>query len=155
MKTDHQKLLDDLKGLRLNYLNKNLEDFVSRHISARTGAMKIIEELVRHERHDRAQRSTERRLSEAKIGPFKLMKDFDWDWPKELEHEALRRVLTLDFLTEKTNVILVGPQGLGKSMIAKNIAYQSAMKGYSTLFTGAVPAPSLAGLGEGDLSPEA
>jgi DNA replication protein DnaC len=43
--------------------------------------------------------------------------------------------MTLDFLKDATNLILVGPNGIGKTLIAKNIAHQALVHGHSVLFT--------------------
>jgi DNA replication protein DnaC len=62
------------------------------------------------------------------------MADFDWNWPKKIDREVIERALTLDFIQEKRNLILLGRNGLGKTMIAKNLAYAAVMAGYSVLF---------------------
>jgi len=65
------------------------------------------------------------------------MADFDWNWPKKIERDAVERVLSLGFLERAENVVLVAPQGLGKSMIAKNIAHAAVLAGHSALFVSA------------------
>ena len=45
--------------------------------------------------------------------------------------------MTLDFLSEATNIVLVGPNGIGKSTLAKNVAYQALIHGHTVLFTSA------------------
>jgi DNA replication protein DnaC len=62
------------------------------------------------------------------------MSDFDWDWPKKIDRSAVESALALDFLRDTRNVVLVAPQGLGKTMIAKNIAHQAVLQGHSVLF---------------------
>ena len=42
--------------------------------------------------------------------------------------------MTLDFLASATNAILVGASGLGKTMIAQNIAHQAVLQGHTVLF---------------------
>jgi DNA replication protein DnaC len=42
--------------------------------------------------------------------------------------------MQLDFLSGANNVILIGGNGVGKSTIAQNLAYQAAMQGHSVLF---------------------
>ena len=42
--------------------------------------------------------------------------------------------VALDFLDQRRNVVLVAAQGLGKSMIAQNIAHQAILAGHSVLF---------------------
>ena len=49
------------------------------------------------------------------------MADFDWCWPKKVERDVIERALTLDFLPEARNLVLVGTNGLGKTMIDQNI----------------------------------
>ena len=63
-----------------------------------------------------------------------MMADFDWHWPKKIDREAIERALTLEFLKEGRNFILLGSNGLGKTMISKNIAHAAVLAGYSVLF---------------------
>ena len=45
--------------------------------------------------------------------------------------------MSLDFLKDATNVVLVGPNGVGKSTLARNVAYQALIHGHTVLFTSA------------------
>ena len=45
--------------------------------------------------------------------------------------------MTLDFLKDAANVVLVGPNGVGKSTLAQNIAHQALIDGHTVLFTSA------------------
>jgi DNA replication protein DnaC len=89
------------------------------------------------EEQQRAHRSLERRLGAAHIGRFKPLCDFDWTWPKHCDRDAVEALITLDFLKEATNVVFVGPNGVGKSMFAQNIAHQAVIDGHTVLFTSA------------------
>jgi len=44
-------------------------------------------------------------------------------------------MMQLDFLSTASNIILLGSNGVGKSTIAQNIAYQAVMQGHTVLFT--------------------
>ncbi len=133
-KTD---LTTQLHQLGLQALSGSLDDFLARAIKAQWSARMILEELVRLETHDHAQRSLARRLQCSRIGRFKVMADFDWNWPKKIDRDTIQRALTLDFIKESRNLILVGANGLGKTMIAKNIAHTAVLAGYSVLFRSA------------------
>ena len=76
-----------------------------------------------------------RRLGRSRLGRFKAMADFDWAWPKRIDRPAVESAVQLDFLEEAHNVVLVAPQGLGKTMIAQNIAHSAVQAGHSVLFT--------------------
>ena len=43
--------------------------------------------------------------------------------------------MSLDFLDSATSAILIGSSGLGKTMIAQNIAHQAVLQGHTVLFT--------------------
>ncbi len=94
-----------------------------------------MEHLVKLEIQDRKTRSTARRLKDAKIGRFKPMTDFDWAWPKKIDREAIDRALSLDFLADDANIVLAGPQGVAKTMIARNIAHNAVIAGHTALVT--------------------
>lgn len=81
------------------------------------------------EEKERKRRSLERRMCNAKIRHFKPMCDFEWGWPKKIDKDLVDEVLRLDFISEGANVILVGPNGVGKTMIAQNIAHQAVLSG--------------------------
>lgn len=94
-----------------------------------------VEPLLQWEEQERARRSLERRIRDARLGNFKPLADFDWAWPKRIDRGALEELMALEFVREKSNVVLIGPNGVGKSTLALNLAYQSLIHGYTALFT--------------------
>ena len=90
--------------------------------------------LTLWEETERQRRSLERRLRTARVGSFKSMADFDWKWPRRCDREAIEDLLRLRFINESANAILVGPNGVGKSTVAKNVAYQAVMGGHTVRF---------------------
>jgi DNA replication protein DnaC len=90
--------------------------------------------LLDWEEQERARRSLERRVKAARIGRFKPLCDFDWGWPKRCDRGAAEALMALDFLADATNVVLVGPNGVGKSTLAQNIAHQALIAGHTVLF---------------------
>lgn len=94
-----------------------------------------LERLVGLEEEARRRRGLERRVKQARLGRFKPMCDFEWNWPTKIDRELLEDLFRLEFLKEAANVVLVGPNGIGKTMIAKNFAHQAILSGYTARFT--------------------
>ena len=123
-----------LTHLGLHATSDNLEDLLARAIKGRWAPRVLLEEIARAELAERGRRGLQRRLARSKLGRFKMMADFDWHWPKKIDREVIERALTLEFIKEGRNFILVGTNGLGKTMISKNIAHAAVLAGYSVLF---------------------
>ena len=90
-----------------------------------------VRELIAVEDGERQRRSLERRVRNAKIGKFKPMADFDWSWPKTIDRDAVNDLFLLQFVRDAANVILVGPNGVGKTMIGHNLAHRAILGGYT------------------------
>lgn len=90
--------------------------------------------LILAEEQERDRRSFERRVRDARIGQFKPMSEFEWDWPEKIDREQVEDLFKLEFMKDKSNVILVGTNGLGKTMIAQNLAHSALMSGVATRF---------------------
>lgn len=137
MKTPKNNLQSKLEYIGLRTISQTLDDFIARATTGRWSPHILMERLADIEAEDRSRRSLERRLRISGIKKFKPMADFDWNWPKKIERDVIERAQTLDFIKEARNLILIGQNGLGKSMIAKNICHAAVLAGYSVLFRSA------------------
>ncbi len=112
-----------------------IDDLLAHATSKRLGPAEFLDRIIATESADRARRSLERRMLRSRIGnSFKPMADFDWNWPKKIDRPLLERALSLDFLRQGRNLILLGPNGVGKTMITRNIAHAAVQAGHSVLF---------------------
>jgi DNA replication protein DnaC len=127
-------LSDHLRQLGLAHTATELNDFIARATQQRWSPVVQIERLVDAELAARSRQRVERRLKDARLGRFKVMADFEWDWPTRLHRPTVDRVLSLDFLAQRENVIVVAPHGLGKTMIAKNLVHEAILAGHSARF---------------------
>lgn len=93
-----------------------------------------LREVLAIEERERQKRSLERRLRNSRVGPFKPLADFDWDWPKKIDREAIDELFSLAFLKTGHNGVLVGPNGVGKTMILKNVAHHALVRGHTVCF---------------------
>jgi DNA replication protein DnaC len=89
--------------------------------------------LVALESEERTRRTLENRTRISGLGTFKALSDFDWAWPKKLDRALVEELLTLRFIAEGANVVLLGPNGVGKTMLLKNIASCALHAGHPVL----------------------
>ena len=96
-----------------------------------------VAELLNIEEEERQRRSLDRRLRHARIGAFKSIADFDWTWPRKIERQGIEELFGLGFLDDGINAILVGPNGVGKSMLLRNLAHHALVQGNTVRVTSA------------------
>lgn len=92
-------------------------------------------DLLAAEEAARQKRSLERRIRDARIGRFRPMADFDWSWPRDIDRTAIEDLFRFRFVDEAANIVLVGPNAVGKTMICRNLAYEGLLRGFSVRFT--------------------
>lgn len=134
----------DIKCLQ----DKRLTEFIDVAKKNNWSVKAIITALAQREIIERDARSLIRRLRDSKTGNFVTMADYDWNWPKKIDRPVVEYLTSADFVSKGENAIIVGAQGLGKTMITKNIAQNAVYKGHSALFVEA--ASMLVDLGSQD-----
>lgn len=128
------ELTTQLTNIGLRVTAAGLSDLMARATTQRWSPYMLLEQIAAHEVADKSRRSLERRLRQARLGRFKQIADFDWLWPRKIDRPMIERALTLDFIPEARNLILLGANGLGKTMLTKNIAYAAVLAGHTVVF---------------------
>ena len=128
------ELATQLTNIGLRVTAAGLSDLIARATTQRWSPHMLLEQIAANEVSDKSRRSLERRLRLARLGRFKPLADFDWSWPKKLDRALIDQALTLDFIPEARNLILLGANGLGKTMLTKNIAYTAVLAGHTVVF---------------------
>jgi DNA replication protein DnaC len=66
--------------------------------------------------------------------PFTLA-DFDYSAQPSVDPKLVAELATLRFLDDASNVLLVGPPGVGKTMLAVGLGHAAVAAGYRTYYT--------------------
>lgn len=133
-KTDLSAALEKI-GLRATA--QSLDDLVTRATKGQWTPRVLVEHICQIETSDKSDRSLQRRLKRSRIGRFKPVADFDWAWPTKIDRPLIERAFTLDFIRRGHNLILIGNNGLGKTLFAKALADAAVNAGFSVLFRSA------------------
>ncbi len=66
--------------------------------------------------------------------PWQLS-DFDFDAQPSVDRKLIAELASLRFLDDATNMLLIGPPGVGKTMLAVGIGHAAVAAGYRTYYT--------------------
>ena len=69
-----------------------------------------VERVIDIEDRERKRRSLERRLANARIGPFKPFADFDFNWPKRIDRPLIEELFSLAFVEPTPGLCRAGGQ---------------------------------------------
>jgi len=68
------------------------------------------------------------------IFPVTTLDTYDFTRPTSIDRDIVERAATLDFVRERSNVVFVGPSGVGKTHLANAIGYLACVEGYRVRF---------------------
>lgn len=76
----------------------------------------------------------EGRIRAARFPARKSLDEFDFTHAGSLNRDQITHLAGLDFLTEKRNIVLLGPPGTGKTHLATAIGIRACQAGHRTAF---------------------
>jgi len=83
----------------------------------------------------RDRRAAERRMTAARLPTLKTLEAFEFAFQPSLSERLLWELADLSFVQTATNVIFLGPPGVGKTHLSLALAVKALAAGYSALFT--------------------
>ena len=128
-------LTERLRRLGFRVKADALAPFLAHVHKSRLGPTETIEQLVGLETRARDAVNLARRTRFACLGSFTALDRFDWSHPEKIDRALIERLMGLDFVERRENVLLKGGSGLGKSMIAQNLGVTALAAGYSVRFS--------------------
>ena len=120
-------------GLRVDH--EQLAAFLTHVHKSRLGPTETLEQLVDLEERSRVAVNLARRTRFACLGSFKTFDRFDWDHPEKIDRPLIERLNELDFVDRAENALFKGGSGLGKTMIAQNVAQAALVAGFTVRFS--------------------
>jgi len=128
-------LTERLRRLGLRVGRDALAAFLAHVHKSRVGPTETLEQLADLEERARVAVNLARRTRFACLGSFKTLDRFDWAHPDQIDRALIERLVELEFVDRGENVLLKGGSGLGKTMIAQNLAQAALAAGFTVRFS--------------------
>jgi DNA replication protein DnaC len=130
----HQ-LEDQLRALKLFGMLDTLQPRLAQATAGELGHVELLGALCGDEAARRDAAGLARRLKAARFEQTATVEDFDFSFNPKIPAAAIRDLATLRFVDAGESVILHGPVGVGKSMIAQALGHHACRRGHSVAFT--------------------
>jgi len=128
-------LQDVLRHLGLTHAAANLDAASAKAIARNDSPLTLLDHLMRDELCVQTERKTQAALKRSALFPLTTLDSYDFDFPKSIDRDLVMRAASLDFITERANVVFVGPSGVGKTHLANAIAQMACLRGTRVRFT--------------------
>ena len=128
------QLMADLKRLRLSGLASTLEVRLQEAAGNQLDHREFLELIVSDELAVRNDRAIARRIKAAGFREAKHLEDFDFSFNPSVNRRQIMDLATGRFVREGTDVLILGPPGVGKSHLVQAIGHQAAKMGFTVLY---------------------
>jgi DNA replication protein DnaC len=130
-----QELYKRLKEFKLSGMASTLAERIPYANLNKLSHEQFLELLCQDEADTRADNSYKRRYSAARLPSHKKLDDFDFSFQTSLNERQVNDIATCKFIRERSNVILIGDPGTGKTHLSIAFAVSALAKEYKVLFT--------------------
>jgi DNA replication protein DnaC len=124
-----------LRTLKLPAMADMLADRLAQAHTGKLGHAELLALLCGDEIARRDTAGLTRRLAAARFETTAAIEDFDFGYNPEIPAGVIRDLASLRFLDQGESVILHGPVGVGKTMLAQALGQLACRRGHTAAFT--------------------
>jgi DNA replication protein DnaC len=127
-------LADALRALGLDHAAGALDTALQKAISRNDSPSSLLDYLVRDQLRVHLEHRAADAVKRSGIFPLTTLDGYDFTRPKSIDRDVVERAATLDFVRERSNVVFVGPSGVGKTHLANALGYLACIEGFRVRF---------------------
>ena len=94
----------------------------------------FLQRFLSEEQKLREKKRIEHLLRQSGIKRIKLLKEFDWTFNPKIPKEKILEFLHTQWLKKPSNLVLIGPAGVGKTHLATALCHEAILQGFQTVF---------------------
>jgi DNA replication protein DnaC len=128
---------DKMKQFKLVDMREQLTDIIAEAEEASMGYLDLLVRLLSVEDAGKTARRTASLMGKANFDTCSSLEDIDYSFNPSLDKSRIEELGKLHFLERHENIIIIGPPGVGKSMIATGIGRNACMAGKKVMFVNA------------------
>ena len=131
-----ESAIEKCKALKLKAVAENLEQIIGLAEQRNWTPLQMIDHLFDLELQLRKKNKIERCFKQSKLYEKPTIDQFDFTFHSSRKNQKSRilNLMDLEFIKHKKDIILIGNPGVGKSFLAKCIAYSATQAGLKVLF---------------------
>lgn len=126
-----KELKDAITYLRISGMLATLPERLSYAKAKKLSYEEFLELILSDEFERREARALNVRMNKANVSN---LTSYDWNTSTVYDREIVKKLFSLSFVEKKLSVLIFGPTGVGKTMLARHLAFSALKAGYSVLF---------------------
>jgi DNA replication protein DnaC len=128
-------LIPLLKKLKLSGVLQSLSLRMQQAVEDNLAHEEFLYRLFKDEVERRDAKQLELRVRRANFEHQKTLEDFNFHFNPEIPKAKVLDLATCGFVPRRSNILLLGPTGVGKSHIGQALGHRACRAGYSTLYS--------------------
>lgn len=133
-----ERLTQRYRALRCNHMAAELPRLLSEAEANELSYLQLLEQLVETEHHGRCSKRIRLNLRKAGFPALKRLEEFDFRHQTTITKRQVNQLLDFRFIEERSNLVFIGPPGVGKTHLAIALGLKACEAGYKVLFTNAL-----------------
>jgi DNA replication protein DnaC len=131
------RVIEKYKALKLRIFAECLKQVLQMAAEKNWSTLQTVDHLVDLELEGRRKTSIDRRFKQSRLDEKPTIDQFDFHFhvSRKKQRSKILNLVSLDFIQQNKDVILIGNPGVGKTFLAKCIAYAATQANIKTFFT--------------------